>query len=305
MCADVELDNSVGAMADIMCQYAKDVDAVLKSRSELLGTDLRTWLSLLQSFISEPFRLSMRAAACSASVMRGILNISTATDVAIDVKSMQTILDGADAVLSYEYFYQSGLQTVKEQSNLIRNMSFVLQAYCRVATDVNVTSSVVTQPSYKSVQSRLQVTAIVLPPKPSAVTEVVIPYDSFELHIPTLEAGPYCLVSYDIAAYETRVMELLAMESFSVVPGPFLNSTAVMRVGHFVMDLSVVDVPVPRKSVDMFNVTCPGDTNSTSPFAVPCWNYSQYTVHCVDHMSAFNFYCPQNLSTNLSCSRIL
>ena len=309
MCSDAELEESVDLAADIMCQYAKDVEVIVKAGSELLSSDLSTWLSLLQTFVDEPFRLSMRAAICSLSVMQGVLNIGKETDFEIDARSMQLLLDATDAVFSYEYFYRPGLQSDMEQSNLVQNVSHVLLAYCGVATDINATTAVVGLPSYESVQSRLRVTAIVLSPGPGAVREVHIPHDSSFLRIPTLEAGPYCLVSYSTAAYEGRVTELLAREPFSVVAGPFRNetenSTAVLREGHFVMDLSVAEEWVGREVVAMFNVTCPGDANSTQPFAVPCLNYSQYDVGCFDHVGAWNFFCPTDMSTNLSCSRIL
>ena len=80
MCSDAELEESVDLAADIMCQYAKDVEVIVKAGSELLSSDLSTWLSLLQTFVDEPFRLSMRAAICSLSVMQGVLNIGKETD---------------------------------------------------------------------------------------------------------------------------------------------------------------------------------------------------------------------------------
>lgn len=295
----------------VMCQYARDVDAVLRSRSILLSSDLNAWLSFIQTVTEEPFKLSIPAAVCSSSLMKGILKIGKETDFDIDARSMQIILDGVDAIFSYEYFHQAELQTNIEQLSLMRNISFLLFSYCDVATDINATTAFTRNPTYESVQSRLQVTAIVLSQNASVVKEMLFPYQSTYKHTPTLDSGPYCLVSYDAAVYETRMVELLAMKSFFIVSGLFRNetdnsTTTVSRKKHFVMDLSKVEAPIARVTVEMFNVTCPHIGNNTSPFAVPCQNYSHYEVQCLDdYLGAWNFYCPPDLSTNLSCSRIL
>ena len=158
MCADAELEGSVDLVTGIMCQYALDIGVIVKSRDEVLSSDLNAWLSLLQTIADEPFRLSIPAAICSSTVMIGILNISKETDFEIDTRSMQIILNGADAVFSYEHFFEPGLQTDMEQSYLIRNVSFLLFSFCDVAADINATTAVIGQPSYESVQSRLRVT---------------------------------------------------------------------------------------------------------------------------------------------------
>ena len=69
--ADAELEESVDLAAEIMCQYALDVGVVVKSRSELLSSELNTWLSHLQPVTDEPFRLSMLAANLSCKVYTG------------------------------------------------------------------------------------------------------------------------------------------------------------------------------------------------------------------------------------------
>ena len=60
-----------------------------------------------------------------------------------------------------------------------------------------------------------------------------------------------------------------------------------------------------KEVIEVFNVTCPCMINNTSPNTVPCLNYSHYTVHCLDDVGAWSYYCPKDLSTSLSCSRIL
>ena len=42
-----------------------------------------------------------------------------------------------------------------------------------------------------------------------------------------------------------------------------------MKLGHFVIDLSVVDAPKIKEVIEIFNVTCPRMINITSPYTVP------------------------------------
>ena len=303
--ADAELESSVSLATSTMCQYASDVDDVTTSGSSFTASDLSSWLSGLEGVVAEPFRLSMTSAGCSISVMEGILRIGQTTNYLIDAPSMQMILDGADAVLSHEYYFKPDLQTAAEKSHLVYNMSYLFEAYCNLATSMNITNAIIGHPSYESIQGRLRVAAIVLPPGHGNVTEVYVPREAAYLHLPTPLAGPYCLVSYDAEAYEARMAQLLALESFAVAPDSFWhiagNVSAEQRDGHFVMDLTVIEDPV-EVIVDMFNVTCPANRTTNR---VPCRNYTQYLVHCASDVGAWNYFCPQDSSSNMSCSRIV
>jgi hypothetical protein len=126
----------VDLAVDIICQYARDVEAVLQSESALVDSDVESWLSFLQIVIDEPFRLSMSGAACTIAMMQGLLRIDRETDFDLDSGRMQLLLDGVDATLSYEYFFRSGDQLVEDQVNLVRNVSSLVQSYCEVITDV-------------------------------------------------------------------------------------------------------------------------------------------------------------------------
>ena len=294
-------------VTEIMCQHAFDVKEVAESGDDMFSDYLDSWLSLLENVVEEPYRLSMQAATCSASLMQGILNVSKVSGLHAGAEMMQSILDGMDAIFSYEYFYRAELQTPLERQLLILNISHLLYSYCEVATDVNRTTSVVGQPSYLSAQSRLAVTAIVLPLDAVDITEVYVPYQSSYLRVPTQGIGPYCLVTYDKTAYATRVENLLMMDTFSVSPGPFLNGTENITTswpdGHFVMDLSDINT---WNVVAEFNVTCPLlSTNYSTPFFVPCLNYTHYVVQCSEDVGMWNFNCPDDMRTNMSCSRII
>ena len=309
MSVDAELEESANVVAEIMCIYADDVNNIVKTRSVLPTDDLEAWLSLLRNFVEEPFRLSMKAASCSAAVMQGILNISKDTNYDADADTMQAVLDGMDAIFSYEYFYRAELQTPLERQLIILNVSHLLYSYCHVATDVNRTTSVVGRPSYESFQTRLRVTAIVLPINSFEMQEVYVPYELSHLRIPTVETGPYCLVTYDKTAYASRVADLLAMNSFSVTSGPFLNgteNTSSWSDGHFVVDLSEMEVTGSTEAVSEFNITCPlMRSNNSSSFFVPCVNFTHYEVQCSEDVGMWNFNCPDEMWTNMSCSRII
>ena len=297
-------------VTEIMCQYAFDVKEVAESGDDMFSDYLDSWLSLLENVVEEPYRLSMQAATCSASLMQGILNVSKVSGLHAAAEMMQSILDGMDAIFSYEYFYRAELQTPLERQLLILNISHLLYSYCEVATDVNRTTSVVGQPSYQSVQSRLAVTAIVLPLDAVDITEVYVPYQSSYLRVLAQGIGPYCLVTYDKTAYATRVENLLMIDTFFVSPGPFLNGTENITTswldGHFVMDLSEIEITLPREVVAEFNVSCPLTTSSNpSFFHVPCLNYTHYIVQCSEDVGMWNFNCPDDMRTNMSCSRII
>ena len=97
--------------------------------------------------------------------------------------------------------------------------------------------------------------------------------------VQTLDTGPYCLVSYEAAAYET---------------GPLRDR---LECGGCTKN---------KGSDRDFQRHLPShDQHHVAVYCAVYLNYSQYIVHCLDDVGAWSYYCPKYLSTNLSCSRIL
>jgi hypothetical protein len=240
--------------------------------------------------------------------MDGILNIIYIADEdgsrnenLLEAHTMQAILNSVDAALSYEAFYQSELQTIVEQKELILNVSSLLFSFCEVVTDSDTYISL-GQPAYASVQARLQVRPVVISLEFSPLSAVYLVYEAVSLYIPDLNPGAYCVVSYSLKGYETRMAELLEMRTFSVVPGPYVNGTGEIASGHFIVDIAA-STAVEKVDIEVFNITC--KVNETTDHSVPCHYFSAYDVLCPGEEGAWEFVCPKNAVSNMTCNNLI
>lgn len=307
--SDAELDESVNIVMDMMCQYAVDSQTVVRSNGELLASDLATWSTLLQNVVDEPFRLSIVAGVCSSVLIIDILNLTSQSSLGVNTPTMQLAIDGIDVLLRYENFHQHFLQTVSSQFHLLRNVSSLLLFYCNVVTGTNTTLTVLGEPSYSSnLDGRLHVAAANFSPLgyDDDTSEVSVLFNDVNLEFEiSREGGPYCLVSYSAANLGDRMDELLSTDFFFIVPMNAThnsNASSLPQYEYFVVDMNPIEDenPMDKDFVDMFNVSCLGDGNSTD---VMCLNYTQYKVHCSADAAIWNFYCPSASSVDLRCSR--
>ena len=237
--SDTQLAAEVASLDDVLCQYAKDAAAIqATAESVVLRNDFIVWLSLLQYIAAEPSILSMRSASCAVILMEGVFNIlhideedGSRSENLLQPHTLQVILNSMDAVLSYEAFYQFELQTVIAQKELLLNTSGLMLLFCEAITDVNSSASL-QESTYESVQSRLRLQPVVICSESTPTPTVYVLYEDESLFIPDLSIGAYCLLSYSLPVYETRMTELLDMQALAIVPGPFVNGTGEIVSGH-------------------------------------------------------------------------
>ena len=309
MCpSDTQLAAEVASLDDVLCQYAKDAAAIqATAESVVLRNDFIVWLSLLQYIAAEPSILSMRSASCAVILMEGVFNIlhiaeedGSRSENLLQPHTLQVILNSMDAVLSYEAFYQFELQTVIAQKELLLNTSGLMLLFCEAITDVNSSASL-QESTYESVQSRLRLQPVVICSESTPTPTVYVLYEDESLFIPDLSIGAYCLLSYSLPVYETRMTELLDMQALAIVPGPFVNGTGEIVSGHFVIDVAASNV-IENVNIEAFNITCEG--NESTSHWVPCLLLSGYSVPCHGVEGAWEFVCPSNVFSNVACHNL-
>jgi hypothetical protein len=304
---DIQLAEEVALSESVICQYAIDAKDVQESVESIVSdTDLRMWMSMLQYYVSDSFRFSFRASSCAVRLMESALNIRFVIDAYGNIKEnsfnvlyMQILLNGIDTSLSFEVFYDAKEPSrYRDGDEVLLNISKLLVSFCDMASDRD--SLEWGNSKYESFTSRLTVWPFVLEDM-AAGSHISIELNGLPMFIPNVAPGRFCMVSYSITAFASKMSSMLEMSTFTIIPGPFLNNTLDVAPGQFVIDI-IASTYEPRE-YDAVNISC--RRNQSALFPLQCSNYSNYFVLCPDLQEGeWKFSCPMNKTSDFKCENL-